>query len=137
MATPATPGPARAGLWYFLIIFACGILLGTLRTLVLTPAFGPLRAVALELPVILALSWIVAGWLTRGRPSLSNASARLWMGAVALVLLLVAECALALGFGQSPRTWLAGLITPQGLLGLAGQAVFALMPWLRYEIGRG
>ncbi|TDE36249.1 hypothetical protein [Antarcticimicrobium sediminis] len=137
MATPATPSPARAGLWYFPIIFACGAVLGTLRTLVLTPALGPLRAVALELPVILALSWIVAGSLTRGRPSLSNASARLWMGAIALALLLVAECALALGFGQTPMGWLAGLITPQGLLGLAGQAVFALLPWLRYEIGRG
>lgn len=130
--------PARAGALYFLILFACGILLGTIRTLILAPAVGPMTAVALELPVMLGLSWIVAGRLTRGHPALADARARLVMGGLALVLLVVAEFALAgVAFGQPPGTYLATLATPHGALGLAGQLGFGLIPWLRKLTGRG
>ncbi len=130
--------PARAGLAYFAIIFAGGFVLGTVRTLLLEPALGPLRAVALELPVMLALSWIVAGWLTRGRPALGGTGPRLSMGSIALTCLLAAEAALAIAvFGQSPADYLAGLARPPGALGLAGQVLFGLMPWLRRVSGRG
>ena len=129
---------ARAGLFYFAIIFACGFLLGTVRTLLLLPAFGPLVAVALELPVMLGLAWIVAGRLTRGRAALADAAARLSMGGIALALLMVAEFALAIaGVGQAPSAYAASLLTPHGLLGFAGQALFGLLPWLRRKSGKG
>ena len=132
------PAPARAGALYFLILFACGFLLGTIRTLILAPAVGPMAAVALELPVMLGLSWIVAGRLTRGRPALAGTGPRLAMGGLALVLLLVAEVALAgLAFGQSPGAYLATLASPHAALGLAGQLGFGLIPWLRWRAGRG
>jgi len=137
MARPAL-SPVGAGVFYFLILFACGVVLGTIRTLILAPAVGPMAAVALELPVMLGLSWIVSAWLTRGRPALEDAGRRLVMGGLALVLLLAAESALAaLAFGQPPGAYLATLATPQGALGLAGQLGFGLIPWLQRVAGRG
>ncbi|GAA6201977.1 hypothetical protein [Aquicoccus sp. SU-CL01552] len=137
MARPAL-SPVGAGVLYFLILFACGVVLGTIRTLILAPTVGPVAAVALELPVMLGLSWIVAARLTRGRPALAGAGRRLVMGGLALILLLVAELALAaLAFGQTPGAFLATLATPQGALGLAGQLGFGLIPWLQRVVARG
>jgi len=135
---PADAAAIRAGTFYFLILFAFGFVLGTLRTLVLVPALGPLAAVALELPVMLGLSWVVAGRLTRRRPALAGARARLVMGAIALAFLQVAEFALAVvGFGLAPAAYLSGLVSAHGALGLAGQLAFGLLPWLRFATGRG
>ncbi len=128
----------KAGTLYFLILFACGFVLGTLRVLLLVPALGPLAAVALELPVMLGLSWFVAGRLTRGHPALAAARARLIMGGLALMLLLMAEFALAVfGFGRAPAAYLSDLASAHGALGLAGQLGFGLLPWLRIATGRG
>ena len=55
----------RAGAAYFAIVFAVGFVLGALRVTFLAPAVGPLPAVALELPVMLAASWWTCGWLMR------------------------------------------------------------------------
>jgi len=133
------PAPVlRAGSLYFLILFACGFGLGTIRTQLLVPTLGPFAAVALELPVMLTLSWLVAGRLTRGRAALAGARTRLAMGGVALVLLLAAEMVLAaLAFGQAPDAYLAALASPHGGLGLAGQLGFGLIPWLRWRARRG
>ena len=137
MARPVL-SPVGAGALYFLILFACGVVLGTIRTLILAPAVGPMVAVGLELPVMLGLSWMVAARLTRRRPALDGAGRRLTMGGVALVLLLAAELALAaLAFSQTPGTYLATLATPQGALGLAGQLGFGLIPWLQWRAGGG
>ncbi|MCB1313134.1 MAG: hypothetical protein KDK29_15235, partial [Sedimentitalea sp.] len=83
----------RAGALYMALVFPAAVLLGVLRVVVLTPALGPLRAVALELPLVLALAWIVARRLLRARPA--PPGARLAMGAVAFCLLMLAELALA------------------------------------------
>jgi hypothetical protein len=126
----------RAGLAYAGLVFAAGFVLGTVRVLALAPAVGPLAAVALELPVMLALSWIAARIVLARLPVPARPGPRLAMGAVALAALLGAEAALGvLGFGQSLAAWAAGLVTPEGMLGLAGQGLFALLP--RLMIGRG
>ncbi|QYX57936.1 hypothetical protein K1T73_05995 [Roseovarius sp. SCSIO 43702] len=81
---------------------------------------------------MLALSWMVAERIARSRFRLSSASARFAMGAAALALLLCAETALAiLAFEQSLSALLSSLTTTPGLLGLAGQVAFALIPWLQ------
>ena len=121
-----------AGIAYFAIVFAAGFVLGTVRTLVLAPAVGPVAAVALELPVMLGLSWVACGWLVRRFAVPPAWPARLAMGAIAFALLMAAEAGLALlAFGQSPATYLAGLGSSAGLLGLAGQVAFALVPVVR------
>jgi hypothetical protein len=37
--------------------------------------------------------------------------------------------------GQTPAQWLADLRQPHALLGLAGQVIFAAMPWWRARRG--
>jgi len=127
----------QAGLAYWAVIFALGFALGTLRVVWLAPLVGVLPATALELPVMLTASWLAAGRLVRGCGIVQGAEA-LAMGLLAFVLLMAAEAALAaLLAGQRPAQWLAGLAEPHALLGLAGQAVFALIPWWRVRGLRG
>ncbi|HSG23779.1 MAG TPA: hypothetical protein VLA64_12570 [Azonexus sp.] len=121
---------ASATIVYWAVVFALGFVLGTIRVTWVIPLVGPLAATIIELPIILAASWFAAGWLVR-RFRIVSAGKALAVGALAFAILMAAECALAVTLmGQSPAQWLTGLATPHALLGLAGQAVFALMPWL-------
>jgi len=121
----------RAAIAYWAVVFALGFVLGTIRVLWVIPLVGLLPATLIELPLMLAASWFAAGWLVR-RFSLASARKALAAGGLAFVILMIAECALAsVMTGQSPAEWLAGLRQPHALLGLAGQIVFALMPWWR------
>jgi hypothetical protein len=116
---------------YWGIVFAIGFVLGTVRVLWVIPRIGLVPATLLELPLILAASWFAAGWLVR-RFGLTRAGEALAAGALAFAILMAAECALAgVLTGQTPAQWLTGLRQPHALLGLAGQVVFALIPWWR------
>jgi len=54
------------------------------------------------------------------------------MGAIAFGLLMLAELSLAVGlFDRSPSDYAAHFKTPHGLLGLAGQILFGLVPLAR------
>ena len=119
-----------ASLVYFAIVFAAAFLLGALRVTVIAPWVGALAAVALEVPIVLALSWGVAGYVL-GRWPLGTGQ-RMAMGLLAFVVLMIAEYVLAtLGFGQTAATYLAAMATLPGALGLAGQLGFAFVPVLR------
>ena len=122
---------ASAAVAYWAAVFALGFVLGTIRTLWVIPLVGLVPATLIELPLILGGSWLAAGWLVRRFAMVSSGEA-LSVGALAFVILMAAECALAgVLAGQTPAQWLAGLRQPHALLGLAGQMVFALMPWWR------
>jgi hypothetical protein len=122
-----------AGAMYFGAVFAAGFALGVLRTTVLTPAIGRLAAVAVELPIILAIAWIACGAVLR-RITLTRPEAA-GMGAVAFVLLMAAEAALSLLLtGRSLAEHFALYARPAYLLGLAGQLAFASFPLVR--VGR-
>ncbi|HEX4846816.1 MAG TPA: hypothetical protein VFV30_01615 [Novosphingobium sp.] len=118
----------RAGLAYWGLIFALGFALGTVRTLWLAPAVGPLAAVGIELPIMLGASLWLARRLIR-RHGITASAEALVMSGTAFALLLISEAALArlLG-GQSLADWAADLASPPGALGLAGQIAFALLP---------
>ena len=59
---------AIAAMTYFAAVFALGFALGVMRSLVVAPLTGETAAVAVELPVMIAASWIVcARLLTRFR----------------------------------------------------------------------
>lgn len=122
----------RPALAYLGVIFALGFVLGTVRTLWLVPLVGPTLAVACELPVLLGASWYWAGRVLARWP-LPTRQAALATGALAFTLLLAGEWALAVALGQTSAEWFAALTRPAGALGLAGQAVFALMPALRWR----
>jgi hypothetical protein len=121
----------RAGVAYFALAFAAGFALGVVRTLVLEPRFGAWPALALELPVMLALSWIACAWAIRRFDVPATVSARLGMGTMAFALLMLAEFALALALGESPAGYLTQLTSPLGLAGVAAQFAFALFPLIR------
>ena len=122
---------AGAAIVYWAMVFALRFVLGTVRVLWVIPLVGLMPATLLELPIILAASWLAAGWLVR-RFGIAGGGEALAVGALAFAILMAAECALAgVLTGQTPAQWLADLRQPHALLGLAGQVVFALMPWWR------
>lgn len=123
---------ARAGFVYFALVFAAGAALGTLRTLLLAPALGEARAVAVELPVMLALSWIACGFVIARLRVPARWPVRAGMGAAAFALLMAAEAALGmLALGRTAGEHLAAYREVPALLGLGGQVAFGLMPLLR------
>ncbi len=120
---------ARAALTYFAAVYAAGFMLGTLRELVVRPHLGTLGAIALETPLMLAVSFLVARWLVR-RFALVTDGMRLRTGLAAFAVLLVAECAGSIALrGMTPLAWLAHFAEPAGLLTLAVFLAFAAMPW--------
>ena len=116
---------------YVATVFAAAFGLGTLRVLLVAPRLGELAAVTLEVPVVLGLSWLVAGRVLRRWP-LPRPGQRLAMGGLAFALLMLAETILGVTlFGRSLAGILAAMTTLPGLVGLAGQMGFALVPALR------
>jgi hypothetical protein len=121
-----------SGVFYFAAVFAAGFALGVVRVIALEPRFGPVAAVLLELPIILAISWVACGVVLRRLRTDPRLSARLIMGAVAFLLLIAAEIALGVvASGRSISAQLDEMLRPSGLLGLFGQALFAVFPILR------
>jgi ABC-type uncharacterized transport system permease subunit len=118
-----------AGILYFAAAFALGFVLGTLRTLWLAPRLGAVAATALELPVMLAFSWLACGWFVRRWRVPDTLTARLAMGATAFVLLMIAEAGVSvLLLGRTVRDHFATYRELAPLLGLAAQIAFALFP---------
>jgi hypothetical protein len=120
-----------AGSLYFAVVFAAGFSLGMPRTLLLAPAVGELKAVLLELPVMLAIAWIACGWVLRKIEVPPDARQRVLVGATALVLLLAAEAALSIYLGKTLMEHFLSYTEPSALLGLAGQVAYACFPLLR------
>jgi hypothetical protein len=118
-----------AALAYVIPVFALAFVLGALRVTFVAPLTGPLPAVALEIPLVLGLAWLVAGRVL-GHWSLEGGR-RLAMGGLAFALLMLAELLIALGFGQTPAQFLSAMGTAPGALGLLGQIGFGLLPALR------
>ena len=119
----------RAGAAYFLLVFALGFALGTIRVLLLVPRLGELCSVLLELPVILTASWLICRWLVRRYDVPGQYLERFLMGGVAFGMLLIAELALAtMLFDRSVAEHVATYRLPAGATGLAGQLAFAAFP---------
>ncbi len=118
-----------AGAAYFAMVFAIGFALGAARTLVTAPALGEVGAVALEAPVMLVLSWLVAAWCAARLKVPATPPARLAMGGVAFALLMAAELALSLFLMHlSLAQHLASYGTLAGAVGLGAQITFAFIP---------
>lgn len=120
---------ATAAAAYWAAVFAFAFVLGIGRTLWLAPQIGALPAVLCEVPLTLAASWWAARRLT-ARFRIAHQREALAMGMIAFVLLMLAEVTLAhLLTGLSPAQWLRAQTSAAGAAGLAGQVLFALMPW--------
>jgi hypothetical protein len=125
----------RPALVYLGVVFAAAFVLGTVRTLWLIPQIGEVRAVLVEVPLVLAISWITAGAALRRWP-LQTRGDRAVMGAMAFAVLMALELALGrFGFGRTLTDMLLAMGTPAGLIGLAGQIGFGLIPLVRQPSG--
>ncbi len=120
---------ARCAIVYFAGVFAAAFVLGAIRVAFVAPQLGEFPAVALEVPLVLCLSWAVAGRILHRDPL--PLGGRLAMGVLAFGLLMLAETALARLFGQSTQEVITNMKSPAGALGLAGQIGFAVIPTLR------
>lgn len=114
---------------YFGILFTLAFAMGVARVLVVAPRIGPAVAVFIEVPIILAASWIVARRLLRHQRF--SFPQRVAVGGIAFALLMACEALLASAIlGQSVSQWAAAVATPLGLVGLTGQLGFAATPAL-------
>ena len=121
--------PLVAAFAYWAVVFAAGFILGTLRVLALAPRLGEVAAVTLEIPLMLAVSWVASRGVCRRFAVPARLTPRILMGGVAFALLIIAEAALSVyAFGRTAGEWAGFLGTPAGLLGLAGQVGFAMIP---------
>lgn len=121
-----------AGALYFVMVFAAGFALGTLRTLLLAPWVDALAATLIELPLILGLSWLACRWVLARQPLPPAAALRIGMGTVFLLLLWSAEILVGLGLmGRNwPAQW-AAFSSASGLTGIAAQLAAASFPLLQ------
>ncbi len=122
-----TARAAIPGMAYGLSGFGFGFAFGIVRTLVVAPLVGPFTAVAIETPLMLAACTPLARLFVR-RWAIGTPRQALVMGLSAFAALMLCEVVMALVLGQTMRFWVAGLALPEGMLGLAGQITFALLP---------
>lgn len=127
--------PAAGALW-FAVMFGLGFLLGPIRVLLLEPRLGPTQAVLIEAVPMTAAMMLLAPRIARRLAVPPTAGARLAMGGIGLVLLVLAETAFgAILRGAGPEAWIERIRTPDGLIYLGLLAIFALMPYLRRNAG--
>ena len=129
----------KVGASYGFLVFGVGFLLGAIRVLLIAPATGAALAVAIETPFMLIASWLVWRALATIAHVPAEASSRLIAGGVGFVVLMGCELALgSLMFGRTPADFARDLGTPSGVVGLAAQICFALIPLAHaYRPGRG
>jgi hypothetical protein len=124
--------PLRSGFVYFAIVFTIGFVLGTIRVIAVVPRIGELFAVLIELPLMLAASWIVCKYLIARFQVPAEIVDRAIMGASAFAFLLVSEIALSTCvFGNSIESTFIKYQTLHGFVGICGQLAFAAFPMLQ------
>ncbi|MGV3548668.1 hypothetical protein [Rhizobium sp.] len=118
---------------YAAIVFAFGFVLGILRGLYLGLVMGESIAVLIEIPIMLALCWLVAARIFRGRGLTPPQGIEI--GLASFLLLQLAESAL---FGViGPYVFLdnvlfyLGDLSPPRAAGLVGQILFAVIPFIQ------
>jgi hypothetical protein len=121
----------EAGVLYFALVFGAGFVLGTVRTLRLVPRVGMRTAELIETPLMLVVTILVARWIVLRLAVPAAASARLGMGCIALLLLLVAEFGFMLPLrGLTIREYFASRDPVSGAVYYVMLAMFAAMPLL-------
>ena len=121
-----------AGAAYFAVLFGAGTAFGLARVLFVSPHLGALGGVLVELPIMMALAWVVCGWLADHLQVGPRLAFRVAMGGTAFVLLIAAEVALSLVLGgrltevsvNSADEWAPAV-------GFAAQAAACAFPLIR------
>jgi hypothetical protein len=128
----------KAGLIYFLLVFALGWILGPIRELWAVPRFGRVAASLCEAVLMLIAMSISAQWVIRRFDVRPSPPAPIAIGLVALGVLLPAEITGSLWLrGLSPREYLASFANVPGIISLVMFLLFAAMPALVTRSTRG
>lgn len=128
----------KAGLLYFSGVFVTGFAFGGIRMMTLVPTVGETWAVVIETPFILGISWLLCARAVALLQLPANSQARIVMGGVALVCLLIAEYSLWVTmFGESTTGFFQRYTSLAGLYGLIGQVAYGLFPFIQIHIGAG
>lgn len=128
---------AGAAFFYFAIVFGAGFLLGPIRVLLLEPSLGPLSAVALEAPFLLAVMIAAARLIPCAMRLDLRPVTLLACGGLALVMQQMADLAVGIALrGMDLGAQMARFATVEGLIYLALLVLFALMPWLVHSWSR-
>jgi len=122
---------ANAGATYFATVFLLGFAVGIVRVLVFEPEVGAFAAVALELPLMLAASWFACATLVQWFAVDAGFGDRTLMGAVAFILLFMAELGLSVAAGGTTEEFFLRFADSPAQLGLIGQVIFALFPLIQ------
>jgi len=119
---------ARLALAYFASVFFIGFVLGVIRTLWIAPRLGEHVAELVEMPVMVAASFLVARMLI-SRAAGVGIRAAAFVGLAALVLLLCAELAVvAFVRGQTLADYVASRDPLSGSAYAIALLLFAAMP---------
>lgn len=125
----------KAAAVYFLVAFAAGCVLGTVRVLWAVPRFGERAAELMEMPLMLAAITLAARWTVRRFAVRPGSSAAIVIGLIALGLLLAAEFIFVLRLrGLSFPEYVSGRDPVSGTAYVLMLVLFALLPWLVYHI---
>ena len=120
---------AKAGSLYFLLVFAAGFVLGTIRTLWVVPKLGVRTAELMEAPLMFGLSILAALWVVRRLRFPPDWLPRLAFGCVALGLMLLVEFTFVLWIrGITIREYFATRDPISGGVYFLTLAAFAVMP---------
>ena len=118
-----------AGALYFALVFAAGFLFGIVRVLWAEPRLGVRVAELVEMPLMLVVIILAAGWTMNRLAVPTTVAVRLASGAVALGLLLGAEAMLVLAMqGLTLADYVATRDPISGGAYLIMLVVYAFMP---------
>jgi hypothetical protein len=128
----------KAGVTYFLLLFAVGWILGPIRELWAVPRFGRVMAQLIEAVIMLIAMIISARWVMRRFEVHQTLGSTILMGLVALGILAPAEIAGALWVRRlSLNEYLASFVTAPGVISAVMFLLFAAMPSLVTLLTRG
>ena len=121
----------KAGVVYFLLVFAVRWILGPIRELWAVRHFGRMAATLSEAVVMLIAMTVAALWVIRRFEVPQTVSATLSIGLIAIGLLFPAEIAGVLWVrGLSLQEYVASFVTAPGVISLVMFLLFAAMPTL-------
>ena len=121
----------KAGVLYFALVFAVGFMLAAIRTLWVIPRVGTRTAELMEMPIMLVVTIVAARWTVLRLLVPMMWSARIEMGCMALVLMLIAEFGFVLWIrGLSIKEYFATRDPVSGAAYYLLLIVFAIMPIL-------
>jgi hypothetical protein len=129
---------ALSALFYFLVVFGVGFVLGPIRVLVLEPRLGPMLAVLCEAPVLILAMWFAANAAPKWARLTGGVAAHFSVGLIALALQQAADWAVGFGLrGMTLRDQLNYFASPPGHVYLATLIAFLFMPLVRYRMRKG